>query len=117
MLKQGDYQLGNYSIAHRIGKGNFGYVYLGEHVVLGTPAAIKVLRTNLTEREQNNFLVEARLAAELGLIHPHIISILDFGVEDGLAFLVMTYAANGSLHRYYQKPMQPLPLPLVVSYV
>jgi len=117
MHKQGDYQPGNYRIIRGIGKGNFGYVYLAEHVILGTPAAIKVLRTNLTERERNNFLVEARTAADLGLIHPHIIGILDFGIEDGLAFLVMTYASNGSLHRHYHKPMQQLTLPLVVTYV
>lgn len=117
MQNQGDYQLGNYRIIHRIGKGNFAYVYLGEHVVLETPAAIKVLRTDLTERQQNNFLIEARTAARLGLIHPHIICILEFRMEDGLAFLVMTYASNGSLHQYYRESMQQLPLPLVVTYI
>ncbi|TMC89323.1 MAG: serine/threonine protein kinase, partial [Chloroflexi bacterium] len=38
-------QLGNYRMVRLLGQGGFAEVYLGEHVYLGTPAAIKVLHT------------------------------------------------------------------------
>src|SRR6202007_2863759 len=50
------------------------------------------------------------------LVHPHIIRVLDFDVKDGIPFLVMDYAPNGSLRRIHPKGI-PLPLPTVISYV
>ena len=38
-------QLGNYRLIHLLGQGGFADVYLGEHIYLDTPAAIKVLHT------------------------------------------------------------------------
>ena len=36
-------QLGNYRLNRVLGKGGFAEVYLGEHIYLKTPAAIKPL--------------------------------------------------------------------------
>ena len=35
-------QLGNYRLVRLLGQGGFADVYLGEHIYLGTSAAIKV---------------------------------------------------------------------------
>ncbi len=107
-------RLGNYRLTHLLGRGGFAEVYLGEHQRLGTYAAIKVLHTHLTGTEADNFLAEARTIAHLE--HPHIIRILDFDVQDGLPFLVMGYAPNGSLRNHHPKG-ERLPLPTVVAYV
>jgi serine/threonine protein kinase len=107
-------QLGNYRLIHVLGWGGFAEVYLGEHVRLGTRAAIKVLHTHITGTEEDNFLAEARTIAHLE--HVHIIRILDFDVQDGAPFLVMGYAPNGSLRSRYPKGTR-LPLPTVLSYV
>src|SRR5215469_3184368 len=37
--------LGKYRLTHLVGQGGFAEVYLGVHVHLGTPAAIKLLHT------------------------------------------------------------------------
>ncbi len=42
-------QLGNYRLTRLLGQGGFAEVYLGEHVYLKTPAALKVLDTELSE--------------------------------------------------------------------
>jgi serine/threonine protein kinase len=107
-------RLGNYRLTHLLGRGGFAEVYLGEHLRLGTHAAIKVLHTHLPESDVNNFLAEARTIAHLE--HPHIIRILDFDVQDGLPFLVMSYAPHGSLRGRHSRG-QRLPLPIVVAYV
>ena len=47
---------------------------------------------------------------------PLIVRVLDFDVKDGVPFLVMDYAPNGSLRHRHPKGV-PLPLPTIVSYV
>ena len=42
-------QLGNYQLLRLLGEGGFAQVYLGEHIHLGTEAAIKVLHMQLTQ--------------------------------------------------------------------
>jgi len=107
-------QLGNYQLRHLLGQGGFAEVYLGDHIYLDTQAAIKVLRTRLTSEEVEQFRTEARTIARL--VHPHIVRVLDFGVEGTIPFLVMDYAPNGTLRKQYPIGTQ-LPLSLVVGYV
>ena len=106
------HQLGNYRLIRLLGHGGFADVYLGEHIHLNTLAAIKVLDARLTADEITQFRNEARTIARLE--HPHIVRVLDFGVEDRLPFLVMSYAPNGTLRQRHPKgtrltPNQILP--------
>lgn len=94
-------KLGNYQMLQLLGTGGFADVYLGKHVYLTTSAAIKVLQTRLEEDEQERFLQEARIIARL--VHPHIIRVLDFGVEGAIPFLVMDYARGGNLRQHHPK--------------
>jgi WD40 repeat protein len=107
-------QLGNYRLVRLLGQGGFAEVYLGEHIYLDTPAAIKVLYTQLASEDEEQFRTEARTVA--GLIHPHIVRILDYGVEGTTPFLVMDYAPHGTLRNQHPKGV-PLPLATVVSYI
>jgi eukaryotic-like serine/threonine-protein kinase len=87
---------------------------LGEHGHLGTQAAIKVLHGPLESRDLEGFLTEARTLARL--LHPHIVRVLDFGVQEAIPFLVLSYAAGGSLRMLHPKGTR-LPFATVVSYV
>jgi len=107
-------QLGHYWLLRQVGKGGFANVYLGEHLHLGTQAAIKVLSTYLAEADNEQFRREASMIARLE--HPHIVRVLDFGFQDGLPFLVMSYAPNGTLRQRYARGSR-LPLPTIISYV
>jgi predicted ATPase/class 3 adenylate cyclase/DNA-binding CsgD family transcriptional regulator len=107
-------RLGNYHLLRLIGRGSFAEVYLGEHLHLGTQAAIKVLNANLSGEGSEQLLSEARTMSRLA--HPHIVRVLDFGIEDGVPFLVMDYAPGGSLRQRHPKVAR-VPLELVVSYV
>ncbi len=107
-------QLGNYRLTQLLGRGNFADVYRGQHVHLNTQAAIKVLHGQLTDNDLANFMNEARVIAHLR--HPHIVQILDFGVEDSTPFLVMEYAPNGNLRQRHQQGT-PLALETILPYV
>jgi len=50
------------------------------------------------------------------LEHPHVVQVLDFGVEENTPFLVMAYAPNGTLRHHHPRGI-PLPLEQVVLYV
>jgi hypothetical protein len=105
---------GRYQLGERLGRGGFADVYLGEHLHLKTPRAIKVLHTQLTGADVAQFRNEARLVAHLD--HPHILKIHDFDLEQGLPFLVMDYAQSGSLRQRHPKG-ERVPLATLVSYV
>ena len=107
-------QLGHYQLIQLLGRGGFAEVYLGEHLSLRTQAAIKVLYTRLLKGDAEEFLKEARTIAHL--IHPGIVRIFDFEVQQDTAFLVMDYAPNGTLYQRHPKGTQ-LPLPSIVDYV
>lgn len=107
-------QLGNYRLIRLLGRGGFAEVYLGEHIFIRRPAAIKVQHTQLIEAEVEQFRKEAETIAHLE--HPNIIQVLDFGLEDSTPYLVMNYAPNGSLAERHP-PGTPLPAETIVSYV
>jgi serine/threonine protein kinase len=96
-----------------IGTGGFADVYLGEHVRRKTLTAVKVLHARLAQDNLKSFLNEAR---SFRLKHPHIIQILDFGLEDDSGYLVMDYAPDGSLRQRHPKGTQ-VPLSTIVTYV
>jgi serine/threonine protein kinase len=107
-------QLGKYQLQRLLGVGGFADVYLGEHLHLGTLAAIKILRTKLTSEEVDVFHQEARRIARLS--HPHIIRVFDFDVANMTPFLVMDFAQGGTLRQRHPKGSQ-VPLASIISYV
>src|SRR5438132_3005358 len=100
--------MGNYRLVSLLGTGGYAEVYLGQHIRLELQAAIKVLHTHLTANEAEHFQHEAQTIAKLA--HPAIVRVFDFDVQDGVPFLVMDYAPDGSLrHRYPKGSVVPLP--------
>jgi serine/threonine protein kinase len=108
------HQLGNYRLVRHLGHGGFAEVYLGEHLYLKSEAALKVLRTSPKEEEMQRFLREAQTL--VGLRHPNIVRVLEFGVEGDNPFLVIDYAPGGTV-RYRYPSGSRLPLTTTVAYV
>ncbi len=93
--------LGNYRLSYLLGHGGFADVYLGEHITLKTPAAIKVLRMQLVGEAQESFLHKTRIIADLD--HPNIVNVLEFGVDHYTPYIVMRFAAYGTLRQRYPR--------------
>lgn len=105
----------DYRLVKFLGEGTSGKVYVAEHIHSREQVAVKILKFQLTPRTMAGFLREARLVR---LKHPHIISLLDFGVSEQYftPFLVMDYARNGTLRKRYPYGVR-VPLAQVVLYV
>src|SRR5580658_4557193 len=86
-----------YRIESALGSGTSATVYAAWDVVLQRRVAIKVLHPGLAADGGflRRFRYEAQSAA--ALTHPHILSVYDWGEEDGGPFLVLEYLGGGSL--------------------
>jgi serine/threonine protein kinase len=108
------HQLGNYRLVRHLGHGGYAEVYLGEHLYLKSEAALKVLRTSPKDEEMERFLKEAQTL--VGLRHPNIVRVLEFGVEGDIPFLVIDYAPGGTVRNRYPTESR-LPIATTVAYV
>lgn len=91
-------QIGNVKIVGKLGQGGFGTVYHAEHIFVGIPFALKVLKLNQQANAHvvARFQREARALAQLK--HPNIVQFYDFGElpEHGF-YMVMEYLDGESL--------------------
>jgi serine/threonine protein kinase len=92
--------VGPYRIVGEIGGGGMGMVYRAVHALLHRPAAIKVLRPELSafSMATDRFLTEAR--ATTAIRHPGIVEVYDYGhTENGNAFIAMELLEGSTLAR------------------
>jgi serine/threonine-protein kinase len=91
-------QIGDWTIARRIGRGGMGVVYAAVHGVIGKRVALKVIRGELRHEQAlvDRFVHEAKIVNQLA--HPAIIDIFHIGwLDDGRVYLVMEYVPARTL--------------------
>ncbi len=88
---------GRYQIVRKIARGGMAEVYLAQDLLLERQVALKVLFPEFSNDISfvERFRREARAAANLN--HPGIVSIYDWGEEDGTYFIVMEYVDGATL--------------------
>jgi tRNA A-37 threonylcarbamoyl transferase component Bud32 len=89
--------VGGYKNLELIARGGMGEVYKARHPSLNRTVAIKVLSNFFKDDPAFNkrFAREAKTMAQLR--HPNIITIHDFGDQDGLPYIVMEYLTGDTL--------------------
>ena len=88
-----------YALRGLIASGAMAEVFLAQDVRLGREVAVKVFRPDRANDPKaiERFRREARAAA--GLSHPNLVTVYDWGVDQGQAFLVTQYVAGSDLRR------------------
>lgn len=86
-----------YEIRRELARGGMADVYLARDLLLDRPVALKVLFSEFARDPSfvERFRREAQAAANLS--HPNIVSIYDWGEEDGTYFIVMEYLEGKTL--------------------
>ncbi len=95
--------IGGYQGLELIGRGGMGEVYKARHPNLNRTVAIKILSSFFKDDPNFNkrFAREAKTMAQLR--HPNIITIHDYGEQDGLPFIVMEYLTGETLSEMLKK--------------
>ncbi len=104
-------QIRNYRIIEFITSGGFSEVYKAQHIdPPHREVAIKFLHAHLANigHRELNILLQLR--------HPNIVSVLDYGTDNGIPYIIEEYMAHGDL-TYLHSGGTPLLLETVVSYV
>ena len=103
-----DKTLGGYSLVEELGKGGMAAVYKAFQPKLERWVAVKVLDPAYTSADSDalaRFRREARAIAALR--HPNILTVYDYGEEEGLAYIVMEYGEGGTLKdRLHGEPFE-----------
>src|SRR5216117_4528989 len=88
---------GRYELHRRLARGGMADVFLARDQLLDRPVAVKVLFPEFATDPSfvERFRREAQSAANLN--HPNIVSVYDWGQEQGTYFIVMEYVRGRSL--------------------
>jgi len=91
-------RIGRYEIQAELGRGGFGQVFRAFDPTVGRMVAVKVLAA---EGSQRDLLIRFRneAAAAGKLQHRNIVTIHDFGEQDGTPYIVMELLDGEDLHR------------------
>lgn len=86
-----------YQLQQSLGTGGMALVYKARDLMLERPVAVKLLREDFSQDVafRERFRQEARAAANLS--HPNIVTVHDFGLDQGHLFIVMEYVPGTDL--------------------
>ncbi|MEM9192640.1 MAG: protein kinase [Myxococcota bacterium] len=88
---------GRYRIEDVLGTGGVGVVYRAEHLKLRHQVAIKVLHDQLGGIDELRIRFQREGQALSALSHPNIVAINDYGIHDGMPYLVMELLVGRTL--------------------
>lgn len=102
-------QFGQYRLSRLLGSGGMGEVYVGEHLLLKRPCAIKVIKPQQASDPKMLERFEREVRSTAKLTHWNTVAIYDYGrAEDGTFFYVMEYLPGLNLSQVV-KMFGPLP--------
>jgi serine/threonine protein kinase/Tol biopolymer transport system component len=90
-------RLGRYEIVAPLGAGGMGEVYRATDTALQRDVALKILPAGLVADRTRLMRFEQEARATAALHHPNIVTIHDFGIDDGTPFLITELLEGESL--------------------
>jgi len=102
----------NYRVIELIGSGGMANIYKAIQLSLDRPVALKIMHQHLSMNEGfvARFEMEAKQAAQLH--HENIVSIIDYGQENGDYYIAMEYIDGKNLKQLLERQNR---LPLEIS--
>src|SRR4051794_22938457 len=106
---------GRYRLDSQVGAGGMSTVYKAFDMTLERPVAIKLLHRDIAadSDQLERFRREARAVAQLS--HPHIVTVIDAGEDDGRPYIVFEFVAGETLKQRIKR-LDRLPIDEAVAY-
>jgi tetratricopeptide (TPR) repeat protein len=82
---------GRYELLGELGRGGMAVVYRANDRILGREVAIKFMAEEFSKDDDMREMFQREARAIAGLNHPNIVTIYDFGVMEGRAFICMEF--------------------------
>lgn len=102
-------QFNQYRLSRQLGSGGMGEVYVGEHLLLKRPCAIKIIKPQQASDPKMLERFEREVRSTAKLTHWNTVAIYDYGrADDGTFFYVMEYLPGLNLSQIV-KMFGPLP--------
>jgi serine/threonine-protein kinase len=111
-------ELGNYKLLEKIGQGGMASVYRAQDLTNEKIVAIKILAPQLAldKSFRARFERESKVLRELN--HPNIVTILDYGQENGVYYIVMPFVKVGELNDRLRKgALDPLESAITITQI
>ena len=96
--------IGVYRLMRELGHGGMGTVYLAYDTRLGRQAALKLLPSRLINNPERVRRLQRESRAATALNHPNIITIYDFGQENGRDYIASEFVEGCTLRDYVGNP-------------
>jgi serine/threonine protein kinase len=96
-------RIGGYRILKVLGSGSVSTVYQGQDPSTGKMVAVKVISERVAADPvlRLRFAQECQVASKLD--HPHVVRVLDYGLDGNKPYLVMEFADGGTLGQLVKK--------------
>ena len=98
--------IGRYRINSLLGEGGMGRVYLAEDTKLHRKVSLKFLSKAVTSDHEKLLRFEQEARAASALNQPNILTIYEFGEEDGQQFIATEYVEGQTLRERLQRPIE-----------
>jgi len=107
---------GRFRLEERVGSGGMSTVYRAFDETLERWVAIKLLQADIRGDDDSieRFRREARAVARLN--HPHVVTVIDAGEDDGAPYIVFEYVAGETLKDRIKRLGQRLPITDALAY-
>jgi hypothetical protein len=107
---------GRFRLEERVGSGGMSTVYRAFDETLERWVAIKLLQRDIAgdEDQIERFRREARSVARLN--HPHVVTVIDAGEDDGTPYIVFEYVAGETLKDRIRRLGNQMPITEALAY-
>ncbi|MEC9285362.1 MAG: serine/threonine-protein kinase, partial [Pseudomonadota bacterium] len=110
-------ELPGYTIRRELNSGSSTQVFLASQTAAGGDVVVKTLNPAIPGDEFDGKTFVRETANLASMNHPHVIRIHDYGIQDGMPFIVMDYLRQGDLTQKLAKGLEIHELIRVINQV